>query len=137
MSESKGKDGVLLAVNGTLMRGLPLEGNLLGAGAEFRFEAKTEGCYRLWSIRDNNPAMIRVNPEEVPAAKIDVEVWSVPPAGLASVLQKEPEGLSIGKVRLEDGQVVLGVLGEPELVRGMKEITEFGGWRSYLAACKK
>lgn len=133
MSENNGKSSVLLAVNGTLMRGLPLEGNLLSAGAEFCFEAKTEGCYRLWSIRDNNPAMIRVDPKEVPAAKIDVEVWSVPAEGLASVLQKEPEGLTIGKVRLEDGRVVLGVIGEPELVRGMKEITEYGGWRSYIA----
>ena len=37
---------VLLAVNGTLMRGLELEKNLLDVGAVFRYEAKTRRCYR-------------------------------------------------------------------------------------------
>lgn len=52
-------DHVKLAVNGTLMRGLPLEKNLLDAGAFFLREAATAPCYRLWSINDNNPAMLR------------------------------------------------------------------------------
>ena len=123
---------VLLAVNGTLMRGLELERNLLDADAVFSFEARTEEAYRLWSIQDKNPAMIRVTPGTKPSNKVDVEVWSIPMSGLASVLLKEPEGLSIGKVKLEDGQVVLGVIGEPFLVEGMKEITEYGGWRNYI-----
>ena len=42
-------DSVKLAVNGTLMRGLPLEKNLLDAGAFFLREAATAPCYRLWS----------------------------------------------------------------------------------------
>ena len=33
---------VLCAVNGSLIRGLELEGNLREAGAEFGFEARTE-----------------------------------------------------------------------------------------------
>ena len=125
---------VRLAVNGTLMRGLELEKNLLDVGARFLFEARTEPCYRLWSIRDVHPAMIRVRPGTEPAAAVDVEVWEVPAAGLASVLLREPEGLTVGKVTLEDGQTVLGVVGEPVLVEGMREITAFGGWRSYLRA---
>ncbi|MDO4321939.1 MAG: glutamyl-tRNA amidotransferase [Lachnospiraceae bacterium] len=134
--DKQGKNSVLLAVNGTLMRGLELEQNLLDVGAEFAFESKTADCYRLWSIRDQNPAMIRVAPGELPSAKIDVEVWRVPAEGLAAVLLKEPEGLSVGKVMLEDGQMVLGVIGEPVLVKGMKEITEYGGWRSYIKHIK-
>jgi hypothetical protein len=64
---------------------------------------------------------------------IAVEVWSVPRQGLASILESEPAGLTIGKVRLADGSVVLGVLGEMALYENQKEITEFGGWRGYLA----
>ena len=109
---------VKLAVNGTLMRGLPLEKNLLDAGAVFLREAATAPCYRLWSIDDNNPAMLRVSPDDPRAVSVAVEVWQVPAAGLASVLMKEPEGLSVGKVTLSDGEVVLGVIGEAELVRG-------------------
>ena len=130
--DRKEETSVLLAVNGTLMRGLELEKNLLDAGASFAFEARTADAYRLWSICDRNPAMIRVLPGTKPSTKVDVEVWRVPSSGLASVLLKEPEGLSIGKVTLDDGQVVLGVIGEPALVEGMKEITEYGGWRNYI-----
>jgi hypothetical protein len=53
---------------------------------------------------------------------------------LARILQNEPPGLAIGKVVLKDGSVVLGVLGEPFLCEGKREITEFGGWRAYVAA---
>ena len=127
-------DSVKLAVNGTLMRGLPLEKNLLDAGAFFLREAATAPCYRLWSINDNNPAMLRVDPADPQAVSVAVEVWQVPAARLASVLMKEPEGLSVGKVTLSDGEVVLGVIGEPELVRGQQEIASYGGWRSYIAS---
>lgn len=127
-------DKIQLAVNGTLMRGLALEKNLKNVGAVFLRETKTQKSYRLWSIRDDYPAMLRVDPQDPRAVTVDVEVWEVPMAGLTKVLQQEPEGLSIGKVKLEDGQVVLGVIGEPELVKGQKEISSFGGWRSYLAS---
>ena len=131
------RETVLLAVNGTLMRGLELEQNLLGVGAWFLREARTQPCYRLWSIRDVHPAMIRVRPETEPSTAVEVEVWEVPAAGLASVLLQEPEGLTVGKVELEDGQTVLGVVGEPALVEGMREITAWGGWRAYLKSKKE
>jgi len=120
-----------LAVNGTLMRGLELNPNLLKAGATFVEETSTGPAYRIWSINDVHPAMVRVKEGGV---SIAVEVWSVPAEGLASILIAEPAGLSIGKVKLADGREVLGVLGEPVLCEGKKEITSFGGWRAYIAA---
>ena len=113
-----------LAVNGTLMRGLELNKNLLNVGATFVRETTTVPAYRLWSIDDRHPAMIRVASGGVAVA---VEVWSVPPAGLATVLLQEPPGLCIGKVRLADGEEVLGALGEPILCEGQREITSYGG----------
>ena len=129
---SEKKDNIILAVNGTLMRGLELEKNMLDAGASFLSEAKTEKAYRLYSINDNNPAMIRVPKEDAESAEIDVELWEVPNEGLASILKKEPEGLTVGKVKLNNGKTVFGVIAEPEIIKGMKEITKFGGWRKYL-----
>ena len=111
---------VLLAVNGTLMRGLELNGNLVESGATFVREARTAPVYRLWSINDRHPAMIRVAEG---GAAIALEVWSVAAEGLASILLKEPPGLCIGKIRLEDGTETLGVLGEPALCEGQREIT--------------
>ena len=123
---------VLLAINGTLMRGLKLNPNMVAANASFVRETRTEPAYRLWSINDDHPAMLRVT--DGSGANIAVEVWSVPAARLAAILLNEPPGLSIGKVQLEDGAVVLGVLGEPALVEGHREITRLGGWRAYVAA---
>lgn len=124
-------DAVLLAVNGTLMRGLKLNPNLLAAGATFVRETVTEPAYRLWTVGDDHPAMIRVI--DGSGAAVAVEVWSVPRAGLAGILLAEPAGLSVGKIRLDDGSVVLGVIGEPALVEGQPEITGYGGWRAYTA----
>ncbi|MFI5375131.1 MAG: gamma-glutamylcyclotransferase [Candidatus Rokuibacteriota bacterium] len=120
-----------LAVNGTLMRGLELNGNLLAAGARFVRETTTVPEYRLWSIGDRHPAMIRVREG---GAAVAVEVWDVPPAGLARILLQEPPGLCVGKVRLADGEETLGVLAEPALCEGQPEITRWGGWRAYRAA---
>jgi len=121
---------VHLAVNGTLMRGLELNPSMIDAGAVFVRETTTAPSYRLWSIDDRHPAMIRVASGGVPVA---VEVWAVPPEGLARILLQEPPGLCIGKVKLADGEEVLGVIGEPLLVEGQREISSYGGWRAYIA----
>jgi hypothetical protein len=118
-----------LAVNGTLMRGLELNGNLLSAGAQFVREDGTEAAYRLYSIGDRHPGMIRVT---TGGAEVAVEVWAVPAAGLGAILLAEPAGLCIGKVRLRDGTVVLGVLAEAILCERQREISSFGGWRNYI-----
>lgn len=120
---------VHLAVNGTLMRGLELNGNLHRVRATFVREAFTEPTYRLWSINDRHPAMQRV-PKGGTA--IALEIWAVPVEGISTLLKLEPPGLCIGKVRLSDGEEVLGVLGEAILCEGQKDITAFGGWRAYI-----
>ena len=76
--------------------------------------------------------MVRVS--DGTGARIAVEIWSVPPGGLRLIFFEEPSGLSIGKVHLDDGTTVIGVIAEPALVDGQPEITKYGGWRAYLAA---
>jgi carbamate kinase len=123
---------ILVAVNGTLMRGLKLNANLTAARATFVRETTTESTYRLWTINDEYPAMVRVS--DGTGARIAVEIWSVPPGGLRTIFFEEPPGLSIGKVHLDDGTTVVGVIGEPAVVTGQREITKYGGWRAYIAA---
>jgi len=115
------------------MRGLELNPNMLAVGATFVREDHTAACYRLFSIGDRHPAMLRTTGD---GARVALEVWEVPAAGLAQILLNEPPGLAIGKVQLDDGTVVLGVLGEPFLCEGQREITALGGWRAYIAARK-
>jgi hypothetical protein len=52
---------------------------------------------------------------------------------MSVLLLLEPPGLCIGKVRLSDGEEVLGVLGEAFLCDGKRDITQWGGWRAYIA----
>lgn len=120
-----------LAINGTLMRGLALNDNMVRAGASFVREDTTAHCYRLYSIGDVHPAMQRVSTAGGPVA---LEIWDVPLAGLAGILQQEPPGLCVGKVVLADESVVLGVVGESWLCQSGLDITEHGGWRLYMAA---
>lgn len=122
---------VYLAVNGTLMRGLELNENLLTVGAQFVREATTAAVYRLWSINDCHPAMMRC---QTGGRAIALEIWALPSAAIATILEQEPPGLCIGRITLADGESLLGVLGEAYLCEGGVEITEWGGWRAYIAS---
>ncbi len=119
---------MLFCVNGTLMRGMALNPHLLEAGARFVRESTTAPLYRLWSIEDAYPAMLRAGEG---GGAIAVELWELEAAGLVRILEEEPPGLAVGRVRLADGSEVLGVLAEPYIVEGQREITAFGGWRAY------
>ena len=124
---------ILLAVNGTLMRGLSLNQSLIDAGAVFVRETKTAANYHLWSIQDQYPAMVQ---DEELGIKLDVEIWSLTPTALVEILQKEPPGLCVGKVQLADGSTVFGMVAEPFIIKGQTEITIWGGWRQYVTSRK-
>jgi len=128
------KHSVHLAVNGPLMRGFDFNKNLTDVNAEFIREAKTKSVYKMYSISDIHPAMYKVSEG---GNELTVEIWAFDSEGLVSVLRKEPEGLCIGKIELSNGEVVLGVLGEEIICNGMKEITEYGGWREYMTQFKR
>ncbi|MDQ6793147.1 MAG: gamma-glutamylcyclotransferase [Candidatus Dormibacteraeota bacterium] len=128
------RDGAfLLFVNGTLMRGLGLHGNL--KGAEFLEEAVTAPVYRLHSIGGAHPGMFEVAEGGVPIAgelyRISPEVWRRVAAG-------EPAGLYKGPVRLADGRTVDGILFPRELAEGSHpDISDYGGWRAYAAGLRR
>lgn len=124
---------MLFAVNGTLMRGLELNPNLIAAGGTFVREARTAACYRLWSIGGRYPAMQR---DEREGTAISLEIWDVPPVGLARILEQEPPGLAVGRILLEDGGSVLGVLAEAYILAEQPEISAYGGWRAYRDAAR-
>jgi allophanate hydrolase len=66
-------------------------------------------------------------------APIALELWSVPTAGLGQLLGQIPAPLGLGRVRLAGGREVTGFLVEAAGLDGAREITDFGGWRAYLA----
>ena len=101
-----------LFVNGTLMRGLALHGNL--AGAEFLGAARTAPIYRLFSIDDRHPGMFEVAAGGVAVAgeiyRMPDEVWRRVEAG------EPPPLLRRGQARRRARG--LGILYPRELAEG-------------------
>jgi hypothetical protein len=122
---------MLIAVNGTLMQGQPTNHILLEAGAKFAGDAHTAPVYRLWNVGDKHPAMLR---DEHDGASISLELWEIDPGRIMEVFEKEPLGLVIGRVLLDNGRSVAGILAEPYLLAGSQEITQYHGWREYQSA---
>jgi gamma-glutamylcyclotransferase (GGCT)/AIG2-like uncharacterized protein YtfP len=91
----------LLFVNGTLMQGLALHGNL--AGAEFVGAVRTAPRYRIHSINDVHPGMYEV---ESGCVSVDGELYRVPEDVWRRVEAGEPKHLYRGPVHLEDGRIV-------------------------------
>jgi len=119
-----------LFVNGTLMRGLALHGNL--EGAEFLGEARTAPVYRLYSVGDVHPGMFEVEDGGVSVAG---ELYLVPDEVWQRVEAGEPPDLYCGPVRLVDGRTVRGILYPRALAEGRHpDISEFGDWRAYMAS---
>lgn len=122
------RDGRLF-VNGTLMRGLELHGNL--EGATFLAATRTSPSYRVFSIGDRHPGMFRVDENGV---SVDGELYDVPAPVLQLVVEREPPGLYVDEVELVDGRWVPGVLYREELIDDTCiDICSYGGWRQYTA----
>jgi hypothetical protein len=89
--------------------------------------------YRLYALAGGppfRPGMVRV---ETQGAAIEVEVWSLPLSQLGSFMAGIPAPLGIGTVELADGSWEKGFICEPYALASARDITEFGGWRAYLA----
>jgi len=123
-------DDGLLFVNGTLMRGLALHGNI--AGAELLEETRTAPVYRVHSIGDVHPGMYRADDDS--GASISGELYAIPIETLLRVIEGEPPGLYRGPVELLDGRVVPGILFDEATAKTHPEITALGGWREYLGS---
>lgn len=122
-----------LFVNGTLMRGLELHGNL--DGAKFLGELKTAPRYRLYSIADIHPGMFEVEKDGI---SVVGEYYEMSDAIWERVKEGEPPHLYCGQVMLEDGRFVEGILYPRELAEGQhRDISIYGGWRAYVAARDK
>ena len=67
---------------------------------------------------------------------MELEVWEMTAEALGEFMIHVKEPLCIGTVELETGEKVKGFLCEPTGVGNAREITEYGGWRAYLAGTK-
>jgi allophanate hydrolase len=124
---------VRLAVVGAHLRGLPLNYQLIEAGARFVKQTRTAAAYKLFVLAGTKPlkpGLLRVSAGGAP---IEVELWDVPSTTFGGFVDAIPAPLGIGNLQCEDGQTVKGFVCESYALEGAQDITAHGGFRAYLA----
>jgi allophanate hydrolase len=134
MPKSPADGEAAVAVVGAHLSGLPLNGELRAFGGHLLETAKTAPRYRLYALSGTTPpkpGLLRV--EDGKGVSIEVEVWALPVEGFGRFADAIPAPLSIGTITLSDGRAVKGFLVEAAAIDGARDISSFGGWRTYLA----
>lgn len=120
-------------VNGQAMRGGSLADAL--AGATFLGAVDTAPKYRFFSVRDLFPGL---HPVDIDGCTIPGELYSMPYAMLRDrLLPREPAELELGVIDLADGSGSLSMRMRADALNapGVVDISDAGGWLSYLGDC--
>ncbi len=126
-------DPIEIFVVGAHLTGMPLNKDLVALGGTLRRAVKTAADYRFYALPGTTPpkpGLIRAPGSAGPG--LVGEIWALPPEGFGRFVAMIPAPLGIGKVTLEDGSSVSGFLCEAYAIDGAEEITQLGGWRTYL-----
>ncbi len=126
-------DEIPIAVVGAHLSGMALNGELLALGARLLETSSTAPDYRLYALATTppKPGMLRV--EAGGGSSIELELWALPGAAFARFVAAIPPPLSIGTVRLKDGRGIKGFIVEAADIGSARDISAFGGWRSFVA----
>jgi allophanate hydrolase len=143
IAESYEQAPVDLLVVGAHLSGQPLNHELLAAGGVFVSAAATAESYRLFALGTvpAKPGLVRTGElgacgergmaADGAGASIGGEIWRLPATGFAQFMARLAVPMTIGVVRLSDGQDVLGFLCESAALPGARDITGYGGWRAW------
>jgi allophanate hydrolase len=126
---------IAIAVVGAHLSGMALNGELKAHGARFLEKSTTAPDYRLYALdgsEPSRPGLLRVGRGQ--GTPIEIETWALPAEAFGRFVGAVPSPLSIGTLNLADGRTVKGFLVEAEAVAGGRDISNFGGWRAYVAA---
>ncbi len=120
-----------VVVCGAHLLGQPLNWQLQDRGGVLHLKTSTKAAYGLFALPDGKrPALV---PRQSGTA-IEVEVWRMPMVEFGSFVAGIPSPLGIGKVELESGVSLPGFICEEGGIADAKDISQFGGWRAYLAS---
>jgi gamma-glutamylcyclotransferase (GGCT)/AIG2-like uncharacterized protein YtfP len=122
---------MLFMIYGTFMRRQPGHGNL--AGGRFLEDVRTAPRYRLFLV-DGWPALAEAEREGVAIA---AELYELSEEHVARLAAIEPTGWSRSSVELEDGRRADAFLADAELVARGLDISEHGGWASFVASRRR
>lgn len=123
---------VRVAVVGAHLRGMPLNFQLTTRDAAFVEATHTAPNYRLYALANTQPQKPGIARDTAGAA-IEVELWDIPLARFGEFVAEIPAPLGIGSLELSDGRWVKGFICEPAALNDATDITEFKGWRHWIA----
>lgn len=122
---------VLMFVNGQAMSGGVINNHL--SGATLQGTACTAAKYRFYTFRDEFPGLYAAPG----GAEIPGEVYRMSYEQLRdSLLSVEPPELELSVIELSDGSGCLSMVARTDALQGegVADITDCGGWRSYLSS---
>lgn len=125
---------ITVAVVGAHLSGMPLNTQLIERGAMLLECTKTAAKYKFFALPGTvppKPGLLRVNEN---GSAIQIELWAMPLEHFGSFVGLIPAPLGIGTLETEDGRQVKGFICEPWALEGAQDITEFGGWRAFMAS---
>ena len=111
-----------------------MNSQLLSQGARFIASATTAAEYRLYALNTVPPKPGLVYTPNSAGQSIEVELWELEERAFGSFVSEVPAPMTIGTTKLADGSRVKGFCCEPHALADALDITQFGGWRAYLAA---
>ncbi|ROO25384.1 allophanate hydrolase [Salinisphaera orenii MK-B5] len=127
-------DHIRLAVVGAHLRGMPLNGQLTERDARFVEQTTTAPEYRLLALAGTTPPKPGLIREPAGGgAAIEVELWDVPVTAFGSFVALISAPLGIGTLTLADGREVKSFICEGWAADTARDVTEYGGWRAYIA----
>jgi allophanate hydrolase len=112
---------------------MALNGELKSLGGRFLECAATAPDYRLYALNGKPPARPGLLRVARGGASIALEIWALPADGFGRFVAAVPSPLTIGTLTLSNGRTVKGFLAESDGVNGTRDISEFGGWRNFMA----
>ncbi|WJY15912.1 allophanate hydrolase [Pectobacteriaceae bacterium CE90] len=124
---------VRIAVVGAHLTGMPLNFQLLTRQAVLVEQTTTSDDYRLYALANTQPPKPGLV-KTTAGRPIVVELWDIPLARFGEFVAEIPAPLGIGTLTLADDRQVKGFICEPAALNDARDITEFGGWRAYLAS---
>ncbi|MDB5543327.1 MAG: putative urea amidolyase [Hyphomicrobiales bacterium] len=133
-----GDDGLLeIAVVGAHLTGMPLNHQLTSRDGILLRKTRTAADYRLFALPNTTPPKPGLmNEPGFAGPGLDIEIWGLTPKHFGDFVESIPAPMGIGKLKLADGGEVSGFICEPYAFHGAQDITEFGGWRAFVASRK-
>jgi len=132
VSPVRKKKTVQVAVVGAHLSGQPLNSQLVERDAVLRATTRTAVGYRLYALANTTPPKPGLVFDGNGPGAIEVEIWDMDEAAFGSFVALIPPPLSIGTLTLYDGRQVKGFLCEAHAIKGVEDISGYGGWRAWL-----